>query len=111
MKIAVVRGYVGLSNAILFSQNHEVISLDIDLEQIDSLNRHISPISDVEIKGYLKTLNLKAALNKEEAHQGEICHHCSPTDYDEVTNHFNTGSVEAVARDMIAINHNTLDGD
>ncbi len=57
-------GYVGLSNAILLSQHHEVVSLDIVPERVDSLNRRVSPITDVEIEEYLqtKTLNLKATL-------------------------------------------------
>ena len=70
MKIAVVgTGYVGLSNAILLSQNHEVVSLDIVPQRVDLLNRRNSPIADVEIEEYLKTkpLNLKATLNKEKA--------------------------------------------
>ena len=75
MKIAVVgTGYVGLSNAILLSQHHEVVSLDIVPQRVDSLNRRVSPITDVEIEEYLKikTLNLKATLNKEEAYVGGL---------------------------------------
>ena len=108
MKIAVVgTGYVGLSNAILLSQHHEVVSLDIISQRVDSLNRRVSPIADVEIEEYLKTktLNLKATLSKEEAYVGtDFVIIATPTDYDEATNYFNTGSVEAVARDVMDVN-------
>ncbi len=108
MKIAVVgTGYVGLSNAILLSQHHEVVSLDIVSKRVDFLNSKISPIADPEMEKYLKTktLNLRATLNKEEAYQdAAFVIIATPTDYDETTNCFDTSSVEAVARDVISIN-------
>ena len=112
MKIVVVgTGYVGLSNAILLSQHHEVISLDIIPERVNLINNRISPIADLEIEEYMKTkpLNLKATLHKDEAYIGaKFVIIATPTDYDEVTNSFNTSSVEAVARDVMTINPNSV---
>jgi UDPglucose 6-dehydrogenase len=111
MKIAVVgTGYVGLSNAILLSQNHEVVMLDIASERVHLINSKASPIEDVEAEEYLKTksLNLKATLDKEEAYvSADFVIIATLTDYDEQTNYFNTGSVEAVARDVMVINPKT----
>ena len=60
-------GYVDLSNAMLLSQNHEVIALDIIPEKIEQLNNKISPIVDAEITDFLinKDLNFTATLDKE----------------------------------------------
>ena len=108
MKIAVAgTGYVGLSNAVLLAQNHQVFALDVIAEKVELINQRISPIGDAEIERFFaeKELDLTATLDPEEAYGGaEYVVISTPTNYDEEKHFFDTSSVEAVIEDVISIN-------
>lgn len=109
MKITVAGiGYVGLSLATLLSQSNEVIALDVIKEKIEKVNNRISPIKDEYIEKYFqeKNLNLKATLDwKEALKDADYVIISTPTNYDEVTNFFDTSLVEDIIKKVKKIDN------
>ena len=108
MKIAVAGlGYVGLSNGVLLAQQHKVVALDVSPQRVAQVNRGESPVHDVELEDYLRhrPLNLRATLDPLEAFSdaGYVIV-ATPTDYDPQSDEFDTGSVEAVIGQVLAVN-------
>ena len=108
MRITVAgMGYVGLSNAVLLAQHHEVTALDIDADRVGLIAAGRSPIDDAEIADYLatRTLNLTATTDAEAAFtDADFVIVATPTDYDPKTNFFNTASVRSVIRAVRKVN-------
>ena len=112
MKIAVAgTGYVGLSNAILLSQNNQVYAVDIIQEKVQMINRKESPIVDKEIEEYLKhrNLNLIATTDAALAYaNADFIIISTPTNYDPKKNYFDTSSVENVIERVLEVNPNAI---
>ena len=108
MRIAVVGlGYVGLSNAVLLAQNHDVTAVDVSAARVDLVNNRKSPIVDAELEDFLAHKSLQLAATTDlaaAARDAELVVIATPTDYDPHTNHFDTSSVENVARAVLAAN-------
>ncbi len=107
MKITIAGiGYVGLSNAVLLAQHNEVVAIDLVPAKVALLNARQSPIEDAELQDYLshKPLNIKATLDKAEAYSGAaFVVIATPTNYNPVTNYFDTSSIESVVQDVMAL--------
>lgn len=108
MKIAIAgTGYVGLSNAILLAQNHDVCAVDIIEEKVDRINRRESPLVDKEIEEYLsrRPLRLTATADGRNAYKdADFTVICTPTDYDPKENYFDTSTVEEVIETILEVN-------
>lgn len=112
MKIAIAgTGYVGLANAVLLSQKNQVVAVDLVQEKVDQINARKSPLADREIEEYLATkpLQLTATTDGAAAYRGaDYVIISTPTNYDPVKNYFDTSSVEAVIRQVMAVNSNAV---
>lgn len=112
MKIAIAgTGYVGLANAVLLAQHNEVTAVDLVAEKVDMINCRQSPLVDAELEEYLATkeLNLRATTDGDSAYQNaDYVIISTPTNYDPAKNYFDTSSVEAVIRQVMAVNPSAI---
>ena len=112
MRIAVAgTGYVGLSNSVLLSQHNHVVAVDLIQSKVDMINKHVSPIFDAEISDYLAnhSLDLTATTDGDRAYKdADYVIISTPTNYDPEKNFFDTTSVEAVIKQVMAVNPSAI---
>ena len=104
-------GYVGLSIAVLLSQNHKVYAVDIVPEKVELINKRKSPIRDEYIEKYLEEqdLDLTATLDAETAYKNaDFVVIAAPTNYDSKTQNFDTSAVESVIKLVMQYNPNAI---
>lgn len=108
MKIAVAGiGYVGLSNASILAQKHQVTLIDIDAKKITQVNNRRPPMDDTGLANFFKTktLDLTATDDPTVAYtEAELIIIATPTNYDEATHYFDTSSVDEVISVVRKIN-------
>ncbi|WP_323715863.1 nucleotide sugar dehydrogenase [Paracoccus aminovorans] len=108
MRIAVAGlGYVGLANAVLLAQNHEVTGVDVSPERVAQVNAGKSPVADGELTAWLgrQDLRLRATLDADAAYRGaDLVIVATPTDYDPLAHSFDTCSVRSVIAQVAAVN-------
>jgi len=100
-----------MSMAVLLAQHNDVTALDIDASRVELINQRKSTVVDAEIEHYLaeKDLSITATLDSQAAcRDAEFIVIATPTDYDPVTNYFDTSSVEAVIGDVLAHNETAM---
>ncbi|GAA3218593.1 nucleotide sugar dehydrogenase [Oerskovia jenensis] len=112
MKVVIAgTGYVGISNAVVLAQHHDVVAVDIDPGKVDAVNRRESPIADPELEEYLRegSLSLTATTDGPTAFaSAELVVVATPTDYDPDANYFDTSTVESVVAQVCAANPHAL---
>ena len=104
-------GYVGLSNAVLLAQNHQVWAVDIVPEKVELINQRKSPIQDEYIEKYFAdhTLDLKATLDARMAYENaDFVVIAAPTNYDSRKNFFDTSAVESVIESVLEWNPDAI---
>ena len=104
-------GYVGLSNALLLSQNNNVTALDIDAQKVSMLNNRVATIIDPEIEFFLsrQDLSFKTTVDKHDAYKdADYVIIATPTNYDDESNYFNTETVESTIEDILSINQSAV---
>ena len=111
-KITVVgTGYVGMSMAVLMAKKHDVIALDIDEARVSAINNGKSTVVDIEIQKRLdeENLSLRATINPREAYvNADFIVVATPTNYDPLTNYFDTSTVENVIGGVLETNSTAL---
>lgn len=100
-------GYVGLSISVLLARRHKVVALDTDERKISLLKERVSPIDDTELQDTLikERLDLEVSLpDPQQFLSAEYAIIAVPTNYDDVSNSFDTTTLESVIDSVLSVN-------